>query len=147
MRCKRSCQLTDEEKQRSRRGKNAAPDQLFTAWFEKEGEHPLRHPPDLSGHAKIEYGDIFWYRSGYGVQMWLWTEGEDDDADVWRPLSLGAYRSVDGRYLGLNPSQRPSWMTSSWFGKKQKNGMHSSGHSSDMVLILCIAVRVFVFKF
>ncbi|KAI1783941.1 hypothetical protein LXA43DRAFT_1101921 [Ganoderma leucocontextum] len=25
----------------------------------------------FSEHAKIEYGDIFWYRSPYGVQMWL----------------------------------------------------------------------------
>lgn len=133
IRYKKSCQLTDEEKGRNRKGKSAQHD-LVTAWFEYEGEHPLRHPPNLSGHSKIQHGDIFWYRSPFGIQLWLWTEGEDGGEDFWRPVPLGICRSVDGRYLGLNPSQKPSWVTETWLGKQKKNGKSFFDHVPGAVL-------------
>nr|VWO97376.1 Transcriptional repressor rco-1 [Ganoderma boninense] len=114
------CQLTEEEKtaMRSRRGKASQVERAVTAWFESTAALPLASPPDLSTHDEIQLGDLYWHESHLGVQLWLWTESEDN-TPVWKPVHLGLSRESDGRRLFLNPSGKPSWMTNNWYHKQK----------------------------
>ncbi|PIL33819.1 hypothetical protein GSI_04444 [Ganoderma sinense ZZ0214-1] len=93
---------------------------VMMCWWETTSLERVQEPPNLSHREELRLGDLFLHRHDNGIQIWIWTQGREEQSRQWKKIPEG-YVRADGRILAFTEvNKQPSWLDADWHSTRRK---------------------------